>query len=533
MDEAAHGFGTFLGSDAAYPVPADEGGWDDQPKLSGDFYGQPDDVTRGLSMAIAHADFYGLPDDVTRGVPMAIAPADFHCLPDDVTRGVSMPCAPYDMLGGLEFYGKEDAFPGIPRDIGDPDFCYQDPLDMRQCLGGLPQGLDDNMVDGTVTDHLGSAGTVGTAVLQRFTEANRPPSVPSHTGFQLTATTLRVHSTVEPFEIGNAVSDFLSTQVKSSISKVRIEKFAIKAEVFIDNASCVLKVRCYYGACAATYFVEFQRRKGDCVAFSKAYQKAAEYLSSRLPVFPAVAAVPVLPKACPPERGLGAAYTEGIAPLLDLANDASHPTLQEEGAASLSDFAQNTQDAGLLCNESAFDGFKTRLHSTQDSIAYYTACTLSALAQRPEAASCFADHGILPIIADKIRSTATSEIVQHELAQTLNTALAACATALSETVSEEIMGALADATKDVHIGNASMHRNLQEARSMLKHRHVGASGPPDGKATGVQYGGTGSAAVGSLAARHTPPPPTSRACVQSRAAASTAAGAGAPARANS
>mmetsp|Transcript_18010 Transcript_18010/g.37498 ORF Transcript_18010/g.37498 Transcript_18010/m.37498 type:complete len:498 (+) Transcript_18010:197-1690(+) len=468
MDETTPNFSSYLDSDAVYPVPGEEEGWEQPLKLSGDFYCDDDDITRGVSMPAAPPD---------------------------------MSWTSFDMYGDVEFYGKsEDVFKGMHMDISPPDLYLQDPLDMPHILKTLPEGLDhiglaDVAADSAATD----PGSV-----RRFTETDRPPLAPSRSQplFHFSATTLRIISTA-PFEIGNLLLDFLGTQVKSLIMKVNSAKFAIKAEVFIDGASCLLKARCYEQACDA-FCVEFQRRKGDCMAFGKTYQLAAEYLTMRFPSFPVTTDIPELPKVWPPRQGFDIVDAEDTAPLIDMAEDTSLPDLQAESAAALLELAQNSSQAQCLCNPRAFNGIKELLRSSQDNIKFPTACMLSALAQRPEAAPCFADQGILSLLADTIRSTATSELVQQELAQALHTTLASRATVLSEKVSEEVMGALADATKDVHIGNASVRSSLLEAYAMLERRCTGVPGQPSGEATVVQCGGTGLAAGGPKAERQPP-----------------------------
>mmetsp|Transcript_120629 Transcript_120629/g.375595 ORF Transcript_120629/g.375595 Transcript_120629/m.375595 type:complete len:488 (+) Transcript_120629:287-1750(+) len=460
MDTGAPDFSSYLDSDAVYPVPGEGGGWEQQPlKLSGDFYGEVDDVTRGVSM-------------------LAVPPDAEWSFSDD---------AP----GGIDHYDKSgDAFRGIHMDVNPDEFYMQDELGMPHCLGGLPDGLDKSGLHCEETENIISAHP---GVVRRFTEANRPPPTPSNPLFQFAATAIRLHSTA-PFEIGNLVLEFLADRVKSSIKKVNFAKFAIKAEVFVDSSSCLLKVRVYEEVCGA-FRVEFMRRAGDCLAFGEAHRMAVERLAAHLPAFPAAAGTPELPKACPLGRGLDGAGTEGLLPLLDMADDTSHPDLQAESACSLLELARDGPEARRLCNARAFDGLKKLLRSSQDRVAFPAACTVSALAQHPEAAQCFADEGIVPVIADRIRSTATSELVQQELSHALRTALTSCATALSKQVSDEIVEALADVTKDARIGGGPPERRLD-----------GACGPPPGEAAVVQCGGLGLAAADFGAARRSQPP---------------------------
>jgi len=168
------------------------------------------------------------------------------------------------------------------------------------------------------------------------------------------------------------------------------------------------------------------------------------------------------------------------------------PALKAEAAASLSNLASDDQEASCLCNGRAFDGFKELVQSSQDSIVYPAACTLSALAGRPEAAPHFVDQGILPVVADKIRSKSTSNIVHLELVKALST----IAAKFPEEVSNEIMESLADIPI---FGETLTQQQVQEASSALEYRHTGAPGAPSGEAAAVQSGGAGKLPGGSHA----------------------------------
>jgi len=446
----------YLDDAALYSGSEETQGWGAPLQLSGDFYHEPDDdVTRGMSMPPAALDLQYIPNN--------FADLDFCCHePGDALKGLN--------LGGVMGFDSE-------------------PLGAPECLGALP---------GQPAGGFGPGSSAPSADVVRFTATDSPPPAPADEFYEFTATTLHVRSAA-PLDIGNHLLDFLETQVTSTITKVNRLKFTIKANVFDDdNAMCTAKIRSFREA-PETYAIEFQRRKGDCVAFGKVFQQAAQYLSARLEAVPAA---PGATKAPPAPRGTCASRGDGLDPLLQLAGDASAP-LQAEAAVSLSDVARDADAAASLCNVRAFDGLKELLRSNEDDVAYPTAKALSALSERPEAMPCFAEQDILPLIIDKIRSTATSELVQRELARALNTTITSCAGTLSDKVSEEIMHSLADATKDVNFGHASVYWNLQGAYSALKYRPSGASAPPTTPSAVVQRGagksrdGTGSERAGA------------------------------------
>mmetsp|Transcript_86819 Transcript_86819/g.202048 ORF Transcript_86819/g.202048 Transcript_86819/m.202048 type:complete len:485 (+) Transcript_86819:197-1651(+) len=425
---------------------------------------------------------------------------DFYAPVDEVTRGVSMPTGPPNtaLLEDLEPYGSgsDEKSRGIFVDFDAPESCYHDALgdafEVPPCFDILPSSFDQphelRGKEAGRTTRTSQPTTCQSPVLRRFTETDRPPVMPEDPLFQLNNTTLRIHSNAS-FQVGNLVLDFLTNKLKSQIKKVNPQKFSVKAEIFVDGASCVLKIRTYEVKCE-TFLVEFQRRSGDCVAFGKAFQLAAEHLTPHFLASSGAADLAKTPKL--PRCKHDTTDAEGIEPLLDIATaeDREHLALEEEAAAAFSELAHDSQEVPSLCNSRAFDGFKKLLCSSQENVAYPTACTLSALAQWPEAAPYFANQGILPIVAEKIRSVKTSDLVQQELAQALNKTLAVCATTLSEKVSEEIMESLSDATKSLRISNALTYQQVQEAYSALKYRYAGAPGTLPGKAAVVQCGGT-------------------------------------------
>lgn len=68
-----------------------------------------------------------------------------------------------------------------------------------------------------------------------------------------------------PHKIFNCLVAFLSSQVEVSGIKVRLAKYAVKAEVFVDGISCTVKARIY--SYNGKYAVDTQRRAGDSFIF--------------------------------------------------------------------------------------------------------------------------------------------------------------------------------------------------------------------------------------------------------------------------
>mmetsp|Transcript_111977 Transcript_111977/g.311776 ORF Transcript_111977/g.311776 Transcript_111977/m.311776 type:complete len:443 (+) Transcript_111977:90-1418(+) len=414
-------------------MPDETEGWRNPTTFSGDFYREPDNVVRGMSLAQASLGVSGASS--FKGV----LGGDFYSEPDDVFRGISM---------------RADAHAGLLR--GSPGF--HESLNMLpECLGKLEPGLSCK------AQH--QSGCVFSGV-ERFTEGDVPPSVPADPFFKLEVTTIHVSSST-PWDIGNNLLDFLNTKVVSSITKVSTLKFAIKADVLAESSSCALKVRTYREE-RERYAVEFQRRSGDSVTFNQTFQQARKFLS---PHFTPVTIMPAVSRDFdhPQLKRPVVKETEGeITPLLDMAGLVDLPLLQAECAVALAQVAQDTRVAASLCTSHAFEEFKKLLQTNQTEVAYPTARMLLLLAQCPEAVPRFADEALLSLLLGKVQSKTTSALVQQQLAQVLNAAITRCAAKLSRKVSDGIMSELAKAIKDIDVVDTPTSRNLKEAQLVLQ-----------------------------------------------------------------
>mmetsp|Transcript_7091 Transcript_7091/g.22148 ORF Transcript_7091/g.22148 Transcript_7091/m.22148 type:complete len:437 (-) Transcript_7091:14-1324(-) len=419
-------------------VPEESDGWRHSTSFSGDFYREPDNVVRGVSMAQAPLDVPGTSSF------KGFVDGDFYREPDDILKGMSMSAD-----------GETSLYPGS--------------LDFPECLGKVPDCLSKIESSFSITNEQISYIL---PCAERFLETDTPPSAPSDPFFNFEITTVYVSST-RPYDIGNALLDFLGMKVVSSITKISRKKFTIKADVFVENVMCTLKIRVYHQE-QGTYAIEFQRRSGDCVTFNTAYQQATKYL---LPRFTAVKNVPEATTYPFPRCKAGKNLLEGeILPLLDMAGLIDLPSLQAESATALADMAQDNQAVATLCNTRAFEEFKKLLQTDQTDVAYPTARMLLLLAQCPEAVPCFADEALLSMMLDKVQSKATSALVQHQLAEVVNAAISRCAATLSEKVCEDVMSALNGAIKVLEVGDVPAYRRLQEAQLTLKSQGSGASG---------------------------------------------------------
>lgn len=242
----------------------------------------------------------------------------------------------------------------------------------------------------------------------RFAQTDVAPSTPQGSVFRPAATTLRVPST-SASDVGNALLDFLETQMASSVTKVRRAQLSIKADVFVNGSMCTIKVH-VRGEAGGTHAVEFQRHSGSCLAFAKVYRRAAQYLVAHLDVMNMPEG---LADACHHPPILRGMDVGDVSVLLDLTQGDITPVLQAEAASCLVDIA--AQEAAKMSTPHALARLKTLLQSDQEGVAYPAACALSALAQCSDVAPCIRDNGILPTIVDNLWSAAATSLVQREL----------------------------------------------------------------------------------------------------------------------
>jgi hypothetical protein len=437
-----------------------------------------------------HRDFTALEEDADGWINAMTFSGDPYRDADNVVRGVQI--------------GNVSEAMGHPAGIGH-EFCHDDLDDLRR-LAGLPDNLESGcggLLPYKDADLLPEASFKAFAAddsmsstkfrstvnePQRFSPFDEPPSPPTDEYWNYEVTTILVKTTNpnEGYKIGNQLLAFLQNEVVSSIHKVRkpsetnFRKFSIKADVFIKNIMCTLKIRLNQDKerGANWYCVEFQRRSGDCVSFNKAYQEACTYLRTHMG---ATAGGPNNFAPEPPQLHddtMDVVVTQDeIRPLLDMAAMKQMPGLQAESATALASLAQDRTRATLLCNVNAFEQIRNLLLSNQNAVAYPTAQLLSSLAQLAEATLYFVEQGILQAILDKVRSQATSALVQKHLMQTLSIAISRCVPLLSDENVGELLGGLSAAAKAGSFqdgldreGENAFHRSLQDATSALQHK---------------------------------------------------------------
>mmetsp|Transcript_33055 Transcript_33055/g.58786 ORF Transcript_33055/g.58786 Transcript_33055/m.58786 type:complete len:409 (+) Transcript_33055:86-1312(+) len=396
---------------------------------------------------------YGCSDGKSAIVPLAPdtdvsepswrAMGDFYCEPDNVTRGLTM--CPADVhqasFGGFDLNGEAAGFikgfagPGVGK-----------------ATDYFSDTLSGEILHGVI------------AKRDCFVETDSPPSLPADTFFKLEHTSF--FTSGEPaFVIGNHLLDFLYNDVVSSIKNLDKRKYCTNADVFVNNDMCSLEIH-VYAHDSKRFAIEFQKLSGDAFTFYNAYQKAFHHLKLRGTNVeggpePSLKAAFGVPPELP--EGLPAVIDSDLTPLFDMAALVSNPPLQAEAASSLASMAQDAATISLLCSNGTFDAILKLLLTDALEVAYPTSRVLSHLAQRDEATKFFS-LGMLTTIIEKVRKS-SSMLVQEELAKALNHAMQR--QALQDKQAAMLEPALSAAIAEKGMSNVAIAENLQAAQLSL------------------------------------------------------------------
>ncbi|CAL1173586.1 unnamed protein product [Cladocopium goreaui] len=361
-----------------------------------------------------YGDFYREPvEDVTRGVSFAenLEPAsgfkfggDYYRDNEDVFKGLTLEQLPEENLFGLDNdqgtkknpWSWGSATTAATEKSFDEGLAFQVPL-----LG---------------PEHSGKSSLVSSiqffeAPCDKFQKSDLPPPKPTDPHWSLEVTNFCIR-TPTPWLVGNHLWTFLTYELASPSIKVsRSPKFALKADAFVGNAKCTLKIRVYFIE-GETYCVEFQKRTGDGIAFNRAFRQAVKFLDSYFTVESTIKENPS--PVCESPISSDAEIT----PLLDMASVKQYPWLQAESAAALADMAKDQKSAPRLLQQDVIKEIQNLLQSDNTDVAYPTSRLLSNLAKMPRAAEHFAAPGLLPTMIDKVQSGSPAQAV--ELAQAIH-----------------------------------------------------------------------------------------------------------------
>jgi len=215
------------------------------PGLESDPYHQLDNVTRGVSICQL--------EDVTRGMSMFSGMGD---------KGGSSLEDPYMFSSGKPFIHFED------YEYSQPGGCSE--IDPSLCAPWASASLDN-------CDSRSAMSRWNCTHVGGFEEHHVPPRPSSSRFFAFEPTTLFVEF-CSPQQIGNSLVTFLSSEVVASITKVRLQKYSIKAEVFVEGKSCAIKLRVYSQESDGKYAVEVQRCAGDALVLQSTFHLLKNFL---------------------------------------------------------------------------------------------------------------------------------------------------------------------------------------------------------------------------------------------------------------
>lgn len=307
----------------------------------------------------------------------------------------------------------------------------------------------------------------GAAESEHFQEQHVPSTPPSSKHFAFAPTTLYLEGCV-PQQIVKHVVDFLTSQVVASVTKVRPQKYSIKAEVFIEAVSCTIKVRVYNHQ--GKYAVEVQRRSGDIFVLQSTYRLLEAFLENHCGrvsgMRSAPLAQPLLPDLEPTREDPQVPSVDVLAPVLTMTRIAS---LQAQAATVLVALVKGgraSADPLFLAPDQVAAALADLLASDCLDTVYPAARCVSILAAFGEADSILARHGLLQKMAlQAVAELKTAKgLVGTALARAVGDAVQCCAESLTSAAVRDLQQVLDDAMNDEMLrGNVVARTHLEQA----------------------------------------------------------------------
>lgn len=347
-----------------------------------------------------------------------------------------------DVMGKCQSFVRKDP---LTSAYGDVEWSLHDKLAVHKC-----QPSEEERERTSMRERAGSATSVGES--EHFQERHEPPKPPVSQHFSFAPTTLFVEG-CKPHQIGNNVLDFLTSAVVASVTKVKAQKYSIKAEVFVEAVPCTIKVRVYNHE--GKYAVEVQRRSGDAFVVQSTYLLLAAFLGTHCGglcgMHPdAPLAQPTLPELEPGKEGTEVPSVEALTPLLTMATVAG---LQAEAATGLVEVVKGGRASAaalFLAPDQVASALTVLLESECLDMVYPAARCVSSLAAFGDADSILAHHGLLQKIAlHAVAELRTAQgLVGTALAQAVADAVHCCAGSLTAAAARDLQQVLYDATND-------------------------------------------------------------------------------------
>jgi hypothetical protein len=211
----------------------------------------------------------------------------------------------------------------------------------------------------------------------------------------------------------------------------------------VGYAMCAVKIR-IYKALDDSFAVEFTRRAGDALVFNRVFQQASCYLKKHVKILGN--AGDITPP--PPFMGMQIQFFPVehdepmmLAPILDMAAMVSQPPLQAEAAAALAELLDhggklNGDLAASLCTEQVFQAVRYLIRATDVGVLFPLARFLLQLTSSAQADDFFSKDGLLEDILSKTSGMDT--LVATEMSQVLSISIPRCAQRLPQEVASSL-----------------------------------------------------------------------------------------------
>eukprot|EP00811_Abedinium_folium_P035509 NODE_8297_length_1506_cov_37.546048.p1 GENE.NODE_8297_length_1506_cov_37.546048~~NODE_8297_length_1506_cov_37.546048.p1 ORF type:complete len:406 (-),score=77.02 NODE_8297_length_1506_cov_37.546048:211-1428(-) len=337
---------------------------------------------------------------------------DFYCDPEDVTRGTAIDCTTNLAPPWSETFGhhvdsptsKWAAWGGFGGELekeafGLHDFSRDDSWSTSFSGKFGPPSMMESEEDSQDT-------------LFTFHESDQAREVPVDPLFKLEATTLEAY--LSAAELGNRFASMLAAERDVAIIKFNRAKMSIKAEAW-RPMPYMFKARVYRKG-DHHHAVALQRCSGDAASFRQLFNRAQQLLEA--PPCPSTQPATLwqgffdMPLPNEPPHGLPV-----LQPLLALATPDAHPLLWAEAAVGLASVAAQPSCVKALCIPEAFAVLQLLLRSGAYTCLSAAAVVLRSLATQPSAMAYFADVGFWQALLDASVAEGTQEDLKWQFAR--------------------------------------------------------------------------------------------------------------------
>jgi len=240
-----------------------------------------------------------------------------------------------------------------------------------------------------------------------FEQGTCAPEVPTDVYFKLEETNMEVNDMTAE-KLGNRLIDIFRKEYSMHITKTSLRKYSIIAES-TSPTWFALKVRIY--SKGPSHIVEFQRRKGDTVAFNQFFQKVMGWLNGSYE----------MEVVCDFTTPHPIRETASIQPFIDMANNCSDPSLLSE---SVSGFCavEKEQCVPELCTREGFTALES-MRTGGCNVFHPLAQVLSELAIQTIAIPFFADRKFWEALLDVVTGDGTCGELKTQFARVVLSAL--------------------------------------------------------------------------------------------------------------